>query len=160
MQMEGNQFGRHIVQYPKEYSHCMGCKSCELVCSLVHDGVAGLGRSGVQVFPLALASGMTELLFCQQCDNHPCYNACPKKDKAMCVDENGIVYINQENCIGCGLCRRACVFETPRITLVNRKAHKCDLCRGREKGPACVEYCPAVCIGLSDQPLPYEEKEV
>jgi Fe-S-cluster-containing hydrogenase component 2 len=28
------------------------------------------------------------------------------------------------------------------------------LCRTREKGPACVEYCQVRCIGISDQPSP------
>jgi Fe-S-cluster-containing hydrogenase component 2 len=73
----------------------------------------------------------------------------------MCIDENNIVYINEEHCIGCGLCVKACVFDPPRINLVKsadktlRKAKKCDLCRTRPEGPACVQWCPVRCIGLS-----------
>ncbi len=29
-------------------------------------------------------------------------------------------------------------------------AHKCDLCQGREAGPACVENCPAQALTLAD----------
>ena len=39
----------HIVQYPDEYSHCIGCSSCELFCALVHDGVTGPCHGGIKV---------------------------------------------------------------------------------------------------------------
>ena len=29
------------------------------------------------------------------------------------------------------------------------KAKKCDLCRTRPEGPACVQYCPVRCLGVS-----------
>lgn len=75
----------------------------------------------------------------------------------MIIDENNIVYIDENECIGCGLCAKACVFTPTRINFVNstdktkRKAKKCDLCRTRPEGPACVEWCPVRCIGTSDQ---------
>jgi len=31
-----------------------------------------------------------------------------------------------------------------------RKAKKCDMCGGRENGPACVEWCPVRCLEVSD----------
>jgi Fe-S-cluster-containing dehydrogenase component len=91
------------------------------------------------------------------CDDHPCYEKCPKKDKAMLIDDSGIVYINEDECIGCGLCVKACPYGPPRINMVKskdkkqRKAKKCDLCRNRPEGPACVEWCPVRCIGVSDE---------
>lgn len=93
---------------------------------------------------------------CQQCEDHPCYEKCPEKDKAMCIDENGIVYIVPEHCTGCKLCIKACPFEPKRINFnrETRKALKCDLCRDRPEGPACIEYCQVRCLGLSDQPVP------
>ena len=80
----------------------------------------------------------------------------------MCVDEDGIVYINEEECIGCGLCAKNCKLTPPRITMdkKNRKAHKCDLCRGREGGPQCIKECPVVCIGLASDPLPYDPEKL
>ena len=71
---------------------------------------------------------------CQQCANPGCYNACPRKDKALCIDEEtGITYINAEECDGCGECIEGCPFTPPRIKLHPEKeiAFKCDLCRGR-----------------------------
>ena len=155
----------HIVQYPRTYSQCTGCHSCELACSLTHEGVTGpdYGRIFCQLGDLKTM--IHTVVSCQHCDDHPCYNACPKKDKAMCIDENGIVYINEEFCIGCGLCQKNCKYTPSRINLVKskdkskRKAKKCDLCRNRQEGPACVQYCPALCLGVSTDDLPYEINE-
>lgn len=83
----------------------------------------------------------------------------------MCIDEEGIVYINEAECIGCSLCQKACKFTPSRINMVKsknkeeRKAKKCDLCRGRAEGPACVQWCPAVCLAESTGPIPWETKE-
>ena len=161
--------GDRIVQYPKEYSVCLGCKSCELVCSLVHEGM-----TGPQLNRIFCELGTTRNLHhtiksCQQCADHPCYEACPKKGSAMRVDSGtNIVYVVEEECIGCGKCQAACVFTPSRINLVRgrgkdrslRKAKKCDLCRGREGGPACVEACPAQCIGLASRALPYDPESL
>jgi Fe-S-cluster-containing hydrogenase component 2 len=56
----------------------------------------------------------------------------------------GSTYIDESECTGCGLCVDACPFDPPRIRINTGKnvAFKCDLCRGREGGPICVEYCP------------------
>lgn len=97
-----------------------------------------------------------EGLSCLHCSDHPCYDKCPKKDSAMCLDENNIVYIAEENCIGCGLCLKACAADTPRINFVKsedrsgRKARKYDFCRSRPEKPACIRWCPVRCIGLSE----------
>jgi Fe-S-cluster-containing hydrogenase component 2 len=147
-------YNNHIVQYSAEYSFCAGCGSCEIICALVHDGVSSpsynrllLDRGGTQDM-------VCHVVTCQHCKDHPCYEACPKKDQAMCIDENDIVYINEEHCIGCGKCIKACNFEVPRINMAkgnSRKewrAKKCDLCRTRKEGPACVQYCPVRCLGI------------
>jgi len=146
--------GRHIVQSPPEVSFCAGCSACEIVCSLVHDGVVGHAYSRIFVNK-GTRSMVSTIYSCQHCLDHPCYEACPRKDQAMCLDENGIVYINEEHCIGCKRCIKACVFDPPRINYVHskdktkRKAKKCDLCRTRPEGPACIEFCQVSCLGLS-----------
>jgi Fe-S-cluster-containing hydrogenase component 2 len=151
--------GRHIVQYPKEFSLCAGCTSCEIVCSLLHDGVVGHGYN--RIFLKRSEPDMMHTIYaCMHCEDHPCYEKCPKKGAAMLLDENGIVSINEGECIGCGLCVKACSFTPPRINMVKskdkakRKAKKCDLCRTRPEGPACIEWCPVRCIGMNDEPLP------
>lgn len=145
----------HIVQYPKEYSACLGCMSCEMLCSLIHDGKTGLNRGCITV-QRNDKTLLHHILVCEQCADHPCYEACPKKGKAMVVGDDGIVTVNPDECVGCGLCARACRYEPSRIKIVDGKARKCDLCKDREGGPVCIANCNAVCIGLSDSPLPYE----
>lgn len=154
--MENNsQKGVHIVQYPSNVSLCAGCAACEIVCALIHGGKVGPSHNRI-FLNRGTINMIHQVNSCQQCEDHPCYDACPKKDLAMCIDENGVVYIDQENCNGCKLCIKACPFEIKRINYnpETKKALKCDLCRGRAEGPACVEYCQVRCIGLSDQPVP------
>lgn len=148
-------YGNHIVQYSPDYSFCAGCTSCEVVCTLTHDGL--VSPSYNRIFVNRDNRSMVHTVqACQHCADHPCYEKCPKKDQAMRIDENNIVFIDESHCIGCGLCMKACVFTPSRINMVKsadktkRKAKKCDLCRTRPEGPACVEWCPVRCIGLSD----------
>jgi len=150
-----NDFGRHIVQYPADYSLCAGCGTCEAVCGLTHEGVTSpLIKRIFLVRDTTMTGDMHRVFSCRQCASRPCYNACPKKDEAMRIDaDTGVVYVQQDMCNGCGSCVKACPFEPKRISLhpdKPRKALKCDLCRSRSEGPACVEYCQVRCIGLSD----------
>ena len=148
--------GRHVVQSPPEVSFCAGCRACEIVCSLLHDGVVGPYYKRIFV-DKGTRSMVSTVYSCQHCADHSCYLACPRKDQAMCLDENGIVYIQEEYCNGCKRCVKACVFDPPRINYVQskdkskRKAKKCDLCRNRPEGPACIEFCQVSCLSLSDQ---------
>lgn len=149
------EYGNRIVQYSIDYSLCTGCETCSMMCALAHDGIVSPGCNRIQV-KLGTRSMIHEILTCQHCEDHPCYESCPRKDSAMMVDENNIVYINEENCIGCGACIRACKFTPPRIVMMKNKdrkkwkAKKCDLCRDNPEGPQCIAWCPVKCIGLSD----------
>lgn len=147
-------YGNHVVQYNRDYSLCAGCETCSMLCGLFHEGFTGHSNARIRL-AIATRSLMHEVLTCKHCSDHPCYEACPRKDKAMRIDESGIVYVEKENCIGCRLCEKNCKFTPSRISMIrdkNRKewkAAKCDLCRTRPEGPACIEYCPVRCIGLS-----------
>ena len=147
--------GRYIVQAPSDYSFCAGCSTCEIVCSLTHDGLVGPCYNRIFVEKDTRMMYFT-IHSCQQCSDHPCYDACPKRDMAMRINDEGIAFVDEEFCIGCGACRRACLFDPPRINMVKnddkslRKAKKCDLCFSRAEGPACVEWCPVRCLSVSE----------
>lgn len=93
---------------------------------------------------------------CLHCQNPPCANLCPWG--ACSKQENGIVRINSEICLGGSKCKSVCPWHIPeRQTGVglylkllpsyagNGVMYKCDRCYDRiEKGllPACIEACP------------------
>jgi Fe-S-cluster-containing hydrogenase component 2 len=125
---------------------CRGCKMCELACSAYHDGMCSAHLSRIHVVPDDLALEFPAPV-CNQCQYPSCYYACPKKDKSMCIDsKTGARYINEDECLRCGKCARACPFTPSLIWHIaedtKKRYYKCDLCRNREEGPFCVEVCP------------------
>jgi Flp pilus assembly CpaF family ATPase/ferredoxin len=66
----------------------------------------------------------TSVFNCSNCKNAPCIFAC--KQNAIFYISNGIVSIDQDRCIGCGECLKACPHDA--IVLKKKKAYKCDLC--------------------------------
>jgi Fe-S-cluster-containing dehydrogenase component len=80
---------------------------------------------------------------------------------ATYVTNGGVVVINEEKCIGCGLCQGACPFGARYMTAGaggKKLVDKCDLCykrirRGEQ--PVCSEVCPAhaITFGSRDELL-------
>ena len=122
---------------------CTGCGTCESMCSLYHDGITGPAFARLRVVEHHFSEHF-EFHACRQCLYPSCYFACPLSDRALCIDEaTGARFINEDECIGCKKCIEACPFDPPRIRFNDGEtvSFKCDLCRGREGGPICVEYC-------------------
>ena len=130
-----------IVHKPEA---CAGCGVCNLMCALHHHGEQGPVLSNAE---LVRDPFNAEFVFnvCQQCRAPSCYVACPNRDAALCIDQKtGTTYVNADECERCGSCVEACPFEPKRVKLHPETdvALMCDLCKGREAGPICVEYCP------------------
>lgn len=102
---------------------------------------------------------------CQQCDAPPCVDVCPVK--ATWKEEDGIVVVDYNWCIGCRYCEAACPYHARRFNwkkaevpaeevnpdqgyLSNRVrpvgvVEKCTYCLHRTRRgrlPACLEACP------------------
>ncbi len=102
---------------------------------------------------------------CQQCDNPPCVTVCPVE--ATWKEEDGIVVVDYNWCIGCRYCEAACPYHARRFNweaveipaaeinpeqgyLSNRirpqgTMEKCHFCLHRTRQgrlPACLEACP------------------
>ena len=127
---------------------CVGCQACTVACNSEWEVPAGYARTHVRfagpagVFPNLAASPYVAQ--CNHCDQPSCVPACPTG--ATYQSENGIVSINRELCIGCGLCVDACPYDARFLNPVLNKVDKCDFCASRvEKGlqPACVATCIA-----------------
>jgi Fe-S-cluster-containing dehydrogenase component len=123
---------------------CMGCHACEVACKQEH---------GLDVGPRLLRvlekSPDYIPIYCHHCAKAPCKEACPVE--AISRNEQGIVLIDNDLCIGCRECLEACPFGAMQFDEQNEIAVKCDLCIERlaeKKQPACISVCPTGCIHL------------
>jgi anaerobic carbon-monoxide dehydrogenase iron sulfur subunit len=118
------------------YEKCTGCRLCELVCAVKHDGASNPARSRIKVMKWE-AEGLYIPLSCQQCQDAPCVNGCPVK--ALSRDEAlGRVSVDYDVCIGCRTCVSVCPFGAMNFNTIDHKVFKCDLCDG---DPQCVRFC-------------------
>ncbi len=58
---------------------------------------------------------------------------------AITRDEHGIVRVDPDSCVGCGICTRYCPLGMIQLDPELKKAVKCEFCNGN---PKCVEACP------------------
>lgn len=125
---------------------CCGCHACEVACKQEHQEVSGDGFVRViEKSPRFLP------IYCHHCSKAPCVQSCPVK--AISRDEQGIVLIDETECIGCKECVGACPFGAMGFHQEKEVAEKCDLCKSRlQKGgsPACASVCPTGCILWGD----------
>jgi anaerobic carbon-monoxide dehydrogenase iron sulfur subunit len=132
---------RTVTANPKV---CAGCRTCEVICSLTHEGAIDPERSRIRVRSNAFA-GSFHPQICHQCSDVPCYYACP--ETAIKIGSLGEAVIEEEKCTGCRACEKACPFKVIRFDAEKRKALKCDLCKGT---PECVRWCPVSALGVTD----------
>ena len=88
---------------------------------------------------------------CLHCEDAPCVTVCPTGASYKRV-EDGIVLVNESDCIGCGLCAWACPYGAREMDVAEKVMKKCTLCVDRiynenlpeeDREPACVRTCPA-----------------
>ena len=117
-------------------SRCIACRTCELACSFKHMSKGVLGISRIRAF--MFGEGKNQVITCFQCDEAACVKVCPVE--ALSRNEStGAIEVDENRCIGCGLCSIACPFGHMNHDPVNRIAVKCNLCGGE---PACAAFCP------------------
>lgn len=149
---------------------CVGCRGCMTACKGANGTPPTVLRSRVEQefvgkYPETKCN-ITPML-CMHCENAPCVEVCPSG--ASVKNENGIVTIDKEKCIGCKSCMAACPYQAryyiesadgyfgKDLTAYEEVRYgampagtvdKCDFCMGNgrlEAGepPACVEACLA-----------------
>ncbi len=157
-----------------DLKRCYGCYACSMACKVKNHTPPGVfwarvlkGEEGK--FPNTVRQALPVL--CMQCDDPSCVEVCPTG--ATFMQEDGIVVVDKDTCMGCKSCLMACPYGA-RYTVekwesyfpdglplseyeefAKRKweedsgcgvATKCDFCLDRiaeGRDPACVEACPA-----------------
>ena len=136
-------------------SKCIGCRACEVACSSVHSGKSGQTVGSVQgeIMPrlFFVRTEKEEMpVQCHHCELAPCLQSCASG--AIQILEQRVI-VDEALCSGCKSCVVACPFGVIEILQAKSKngfAGKCDLCRQREEGPACVEVCSVQALRCID----------
>ena len=119
---------------------CIGCRTCEIVCSFGHYGEFNPKKANVSVMEYEKAAVAIPVM-CLQCEDACCEKVCPVH--AISKDENGARVIDYSKCIGCKMCMNACPLGNISFHPDLQKVFKCDLCGG---DPKCAKYCPGGAI--------------
>lgn len=148
-------------------SICTGCRCCELACKGKYDLPIGMRFRKVRDYcgggwvpdvsqPNILVPqnvfSYSISVSCMHCANPICVEVCPTTAMTK-RDEDGIVYVDTNYCVGCHFCAMACPYGAPQFSEEDGMMHKCDFCMDYlEKGedPACVEACPQRCLHFGD----------
>ena len=146
---------------------CVGCQACVTACKGWNDQGQGLSDqeayganpSGtflnrVHSYQVAVPDAPAQIVTfprsCLHCENAPCVTVCPTGASYKRA-EDGIVLVNPDSCIGCGLCAWACPYGARELDADQGVMKKCTLCVDRienenlpeeDRIPACVRTCP------------------
>ncbi len=136
-----------------DQSRCTGCYTCSIACKDWHD-ISDTSVHWRSIIPLEKGSYPDVTLSyvslsCNHCEDPACVKACPANAITK-REEDGIVVVNKQKCLGndnCNmLCKKACPYSAPQFgDEVNAKMQMCTLCLDRaveHKKPICVEACP------------------
>ena len=95
---------------------------------------------------------------CLHCDDAPCVTVCPT-GASYKREEDGIVLVNPDTCIGCKLCSWACPYGAREYDQTDGVMKKCTLCVDKiynkdlpehDRVPACVAACPTGARSFGD----------
>ena len=150
-----------------DLNKCVGCKSCQVSCKEHNTGGSFgpvpdrdpygdpdgmwwnriVGMEGGQ-YPDADVLYLPKA--CMHCYDAPCVPVCPT-GASFKREDNGVVLVDYERCIGCQLCMWACPYGVREFDEHEGVVKKCTLCIDRiddealapeDRQPACVQSCP------------------
>ncbi|MGY9013475.1 MAG: 4Fe-4S dicluster domain-containing protein, partial [Rhodobacterales bacterium] len=148
---------------------CVGCHACVISCkgwntenygaplsdqNPYSKEASGTFLNRVHSYEVQPDIGAAQLIHfpksCLHCDDAPCVTVCPTGASYKRV-EDGIVLVNESDCIGCGLCAWACPYGARELDAAEGVMKKCTLCVDRiynenlpeeDRVPSCVRTCP------------------
>ena len=162
-------------------SACSGCKACQIACKdknnlpvgviwrrvyevsggtwtnvgagsprpELSDSETGVGRPNPYTVWTTDVFAYNLSIACNHCVHPKCAGVCPTD--AFVQREDGIVYIDESKCMGCGYCNWACPYGVPQYNPALGHMSKCNFCMDNiDAGlpPACVAACPHAGAGL------------
>ncbi|MES0326063.1 MAG: 4Fe-4S dicluster domain-containing protein [Candidatus Bathyarchaeia archaeon] len=206
--VRGTNFGMMI-----DIGACVGCRRCQHACRLENNTPSEPNNMHwIDVFEIENSTPITAVesipptdavvdyekapkddhwylsFNCFHCENAPCTRVCPTG--ATYTDEDGIVLINYDLCIGCRYCMAACPYNARRfnwwdpklapsrispvdgsVVVLNEEVpirgrgvtEKCTFCVHRVRDgiiPKCVEVCPVSARHFGDLNDPESEVSI
>jgi Fe-S-cluster-containing hydrogenase component 2 len=130
-----------------DVDRCSGCRLCEAVCSFAHENLFGSSASRITVVKED-AFGFDMPVVCWHCRRCLPLETCPSK--ALKRRSDGLVYADEERCIGCGKCVKACPVGAIKLHPERNTPLVCDQCGGK---PFCVEKCPTKALAYLETRL-------
>ena len=128
---------------------CIGCDACYVACKTDWDVPALKEAYRTKVWEVEGEDqyGSPTISFlptlCNHCDNAPCVDVCPT-GASFKRDEDGIVLVEPDMCIGCKACMVACPYDARYYDEAAQTVDKCTFCLPRTTqglDPACVTTC-------------------
>lgn len=129
-----------------DLDRCIGCFGCEVACKQEND--VALGEMWCKVMVVGPTGTFPDIeqywlpTMCQQCEDAPCVHVCPTG--ASYRNEDNVVLVDREKCIGCKYCMMACPYGVRSWNQELKVVEKCTLCQQRTavgELPACVAAC-------------------
>ncbi|MEA2029189.1 MAG: DmsC/YnfH family molybdoenzyme membrane anchor subunit [Campylobacterota bacterium] len=144
---EGEQYRFHF-----DATACVGCHCCEAACNEQNANPADVKWRRVGEMEGGEFPHVTQLfnsMSCNHCIDPACLNGCPTQSYIKL--DNGIVFHEDESCIGCQYCTWNCPYEVPTFNKDRGIVTKCHMCVEKleaSQTPACVQACPAGAIEI------------
>ena len=129
------------ILQPKEMRKCLGCFACMSVCSVFNHSNHSLIKSAIKVRTTGGMASNFIAIVCLGCSEPACLEVCPSH--ALENRTGGGVLLNEEKCIGCRKCEKACIVHAVNFDEETKKPIICRHCG------VCTQYCPHGCLVMA-----------